>query len=67
MRCWKWRRRTTSSLIEDDYESENNFSGAPHPALKSLDTADRVIYVGSLSKTLRAGAAARLCGRHRAN
>ncbi len=33
-------------LIEDDYESENNFSGTPHPALKSLDTADRVIYIG---------------------
>jgi GntR family transcriptional regulator/MocR family aminotransferase len=42
-------------LIEDDYESENNFSGAPHPALKSLDTADRVIYVGSLSKSFAPG------------
>lgn len=42
-------------LIEDDYESENNFSGIPHPALKSLDTADRVIYIGSLSKTLAPG------------
>ena len=42
-------------VIEDDYESENNFSGAPHPALKSLDTADRVIYVGSLSKSFAPG------------
>ena len=42
-------------LIEGDYESENNFSGAPHPALKSLDTADRVIYVGSLSKSFAPG------------
>jgi GntR family transcriptional regulator/MocR family aminotransferase len=42
-------------VIEDDYESENNFSGAPHPALKSLDTADRVIYIGSLSKTFAPG------------
>ncbi|PQV46708.1 PLP-dependent aminotransferase family protein [Paraburkholderia sp. BL21I4N1] len=42
-------------LIEDDYESENNFSGTPHPALKSLDTADRVIYIGSLSKTFAPG------------
>ncbi|MGH8779787.1 PLP-dependent aminotransferase family protein [Paraburkholderia sp.] len=42
-------------LIEDDYESENNFSDTPHPALKSLDTADRVIYIGSLSKTFAPG------------
>ncbi|SIT40670.1 Transcriptional regulator, GntR family with aminotransferase domain [Paraburkholderia piptadeniae] len=42
-------------VIEDDYESENNFSGAPHPALKSLDTADRVIYIGSLTKTFAPG------------
>jgi GntR family transcriptional regulator/MocR family aminotransferase len=42
-------------LIEDDHESELNFSGQPTPALKSLDTAQRVIYVGSLSKTLAHG------------
>ncbi|MBU9362326.1 PLP-dependent aminotransferase family protein [Burkholderia multivorans] len=42
-------------IIEDDYESENTFSGTPHPALKSLDSADRVIYVGSLSKTFAPG------------
>jgi GntR family transcriptional regulator / MocR family aminotransferase len=42
-------------VIEDDYESENNFSGGPHPALKSLDTADRVLYVGSLSKSFAPG------------
>lgn len=57
------RRRTLLELsvkhdfviVEDDYESENSFSGSPHPALKSLDTADRVIYIGSLSKTLAPG------------
>lgn len=42
-------------IIEDDYESENTFSGTPHPALKSLDTTGRVIYVGSLSKTFAPG------------
>ncbi|SAK81937.1 transcriptional regulator [Caballeronia hypogeia] len=42
-------------VIEDDYESENTFSGTPHPALKSLDTAERVVYIGSLSKTLAPG------------
>jgi GntR family transcriptional regulator/MocR family aminotransferase len=48
-------RRHDFVIIEDDYESENTFSGTPHPALKSLDTADRVIYVGSLSKTFAPG------------
>ena len=42
-------------LIEDDYESETNFVGEPTPALKSLDTDSRVIYVGGLSKTLAPG------------
>jgi GntR family transcriptional regulator/MocR family aminotransferase len=39
-------------LLEDDHESELNFSGRPLPALKSLDNDGRVIYLGSLSKTL---------------
>ena len=42
-------------LIEDDYESEINHLGAPTPALKSLDRQGRVIFVGSLSKTLAPG------------
>ncbi|HEY5718098.1 MAG TPA: PLP-dependent aminotransferase family protein [Motiliproteus sp.] len=42
-------------IIEDDYESETNFKSNPIPALKSLDSSDRVIYVGSLSKTLAPG------------
>lgn len=42
-------------IIEDDYESEINFVGEPTPALKSLDNCNRVIYIGSLSKTLAPG------------
>jgi GntR family transcriptional regulator / MocR family aminotransferase len=42
-------------VIEDDHESELNHSGQPTPALKSLDTSARVIYLGSLSKTLAHG------------
>jgi GntR family transcriptional regulator/MocR family aminotransferase len=42
-------------IIEDDYESENSFHGGPSPALKSLDRSDRVIYVGSLSKSFAPG------------
>lgn len=39
-------------VIEDDYEAENLYSGEPMPALKSLDMDGRVIYVGSISKSL---------------
>ena len=42
-------------VIEDDHESELNFSGHPTPALKSLDSHGRVLYLGSLSKTLAHG------------
>ncbi|MFD2191849.1 PLP-dependent aminotransferase family protein [Pistricoccus aurantiacus] len=42
-------------IIEDDYESETNYLDNPTPALKSLDKHNRVIYVGSLSKTLAPG------------
>ena len=42
-------------IIEDDYESEITFSGTPSPALKSFDDHGRVLYLGSLSKTLDPG------------
>lgn len=39
-------------IIEDDYEAENLYEGEPMPALKSMDRGGRVIYVGSVSKSL---------------
>ncbi|MBL8380044.1 MAG: PLP-dependent aminotransferase family protein [Burkholderiales bacterium] len=48
-------RKRDVVLLEDDHESELNFSGRPLPALKSLDTDGRVLYIGSLSKTLAHG------------
>ena len=39
-------------IVEDDYECENLYAGRPMPALKSLDRGARVVYVGSLSKSL---------------
>ncbi|MEP2532289.1 PLP-dependent aminotransferase family protein [Shimia sp.] len=42
-------------VVEDDYEFEMSFLNAPTPALKSLDTDGRVIYVGSFSKSLFPG------------
>ncbi|WP_417428866.1 PLP-dependent aminotransferase family protein [Kiloniella sp.] len=42
-------------IIEDDYENEINYFKSASPALKALDTSDRVIYTSSLSKTLFPG------------
>ncbi len=46
--------RNDMIIIEDDYDSQL-LDDAPKPALKSLDQSGRVIYVGSLSKTLAPG------------
>lgn len=47
--------QSDSVIIEDDYEVETNYVDNPTPALKSLDDDGRVIYLGSLSKTLAPG------------
>ena len=39
-------------IIEDDYDSEFRFTAHPMPTMKSLDRADRVIYMNTFSKTL---------------
>ena len=48
-----WSRRTDAYVIEDDYDSE--FDAHPLPALQSLDRDERVIYVGTFSKSLAPG------------
>jgi GntR family transcriptional regulator/MocR family aminotransferase len=48
----QWAARTGSWIFEDDYDTEFHAGGRPLPALRSLDLADRVLYVGSFSKTL---------------
>ena len=42
-------------VVEDDYEFEMNFLESATPALKSQDSDGRVIYVGSLSKSVFPG------------
>lgn len=39
-------------LIEDDYDSEFKYGTKPIPALQGLDRNDKVIYIGSFSKSL---------------
>jgi GntR family transcriptional regulator/MocR family aminotransferase len=47
-----WDRQNDAVVIEDDYDSEYRFEGAPLAALKSLDDAGLVIYCGTFSKLL---------------
>jgi len=42
-------------VIEDDYDSELRYAGSPAPALKSLDTTGRVVYLGTFTKFLAPG------------
>lgn len=42
-------------IIEDDFEHESNFLGQPHPALRSMDPDNRVVYLSALPKVLAPG------------
>lgn len=46
----QWAVRNQSYIIEDDYDGEFRYQGQPIPSLKSLDTNDNVIYLGTFSK-----------------
>jgi len=48
----RWAAEADRWIIEDDYDSEFSYDSAPLPALKSLDSADRVIHCGSFNKTM---------------
>ena len=47
-----WAASTGAWVLEDDYDSEFRYAGQPLTALQGLDTAARVIYVGTFSKTM---------------
>lgn len=51
----EWAACAQAWLIEDDYDSEFRYHGKPLPPLKSLDAPQRVIYVGTFSKSLFPG------------
>ncbi|HEX7651069.1 MAG TPA: PLP-dependent aminotransferase family protein [Noviherbaspirillum sp.] len=42
-------------IMEDDYDSEFRYNSRPLAALQGMDTHDRVLYLGSFSKTLFPG------------
>lgn len=47
----QWAEDSGGYVIEDDYDSEFRYEGQPIPALKSMDAHDRVIYLGTFSKS----------------
>ena len=48
----EWAGSAESWVFEDDYDSEFRYVGSPIPSLKGLDTNERVIYLGTFSKTM---------------
>lgn len=48
-------RRYGFAIIEDDYDHEFHYSRSPVLPMASLDAAERIVYVGSLSKVLAPG------------
>ncbi|MDU4696593.1 MAG: PLP-dependent aminotransferase family protein [Paenibacillus sp.] len=47
-----WAARRNAVIVEDDYDSEFRWGGRPLEPLKALDREERVVYVGSFSKTM---------------
>lgn len=47
-----WAERTDSLIVEDDYDGDFRYDGTPLTALRGLDRAGRVIYLGTFSKSL---------------
>ncbi len=47
-----WAKNEDGYIIEDDYDSEFRLTGKPVPTLQSIDSADRVIYINTFSKSL---------------
>ncbi|MCS3415322.1 MULTISPECIES: MocR-like pyridoxine biosynthesis transcription factor PdxR [unclassified Pseudomonas] len=45
-----WAERTGGWIIEDDYDGEYRYSGAPLAPLAALDRSGRVLYVGTFGK-----------------
>ncbi|MFC8527836.1 PLP-dependent aminotransferase family protein [Nocardia sp. NPDC057227] len=48
----EWARDRDVVVIEDDYDTEFRYGGRPLQPLHSLDSAGRVIYVGTFSKVM---------------
>jgi GntR family transcriptional regulator/MocR family aminotransferase len=52
MELLAWAERAGCWIIEDDYDGEFRYDARPLAALKSLDRAGQVLYIGTFSKVL---------------
>ncbi len=52
LKLLEWAIDNDSIIIEDDYDSELRYTGKPIPSMQSIDSKGRVIYIGTLSKSL---------------
>lgn len=50
-----WARGSGAYVVEDDYDSDFRYDGAPLAALAGLDANTSVIYLGTFSKSVGAG------------
>ncbi|KUP92055.1 MocR-like pyridoxine biosynthesis transcription factor PdxR [Tritonibacter horizontis] len=50
-----WAAQSQGWIIEDDYDSEFRYAGRPIPALASVDSQGRTVYIGSFSKIFSNG------------
>jgi GntR family transcriptional regulator/MocR family aminotransferase len=48
----QWAKATQSWIFEDDYDSEYRYASRPLGALQGMDSASRVVYIGTFSKVL---------------
>jgi GntR family transcriptional regulator/MocR family aminotransferase len=48
----RWAHDAAAVIVEDDYDSAYRYEGRPIPALFGLDSSERVVYVGTFSKTM---------------
>lgn len=53
MEILNWANREEGRyIIEDDYDSEFRFNGRPIPSLQGMDTNDKVLYIGTFSRSI---------------
>lgn len=53
MELLKWAMESEHHyIIEDDHDSEFRYKGKPIPSLQGIDTSDKVIYIGTFSRSI---------------
>ncbi|MDQ8185084.1 PLP-dependent aminotransferase family protein [Pelagicoccus sp. SDUM812002] len=48
----EWARKSGAWILEDDYDSEFRFRGKPLPAMQSLSNQDRILYLGTFTRSM---------------